>query len=251
MIRFMPGLALAIGHQQAESSDALFLKTTRSFSAGQYPEALAAANRLCQREPKNLRYQLLRGDVSFAAGKMDQCVAAFDAAIRIQPDIEPKLWQRGLALYYADRFADGVRQFETHQTVNSQDVENAVWHLLCEARESDIKRARRKLIPISRDPRVPMPEIYEMFAGRLTPDDVIKAARHNTRLVPKNGQRYRLQLYYAYLYIGLYQEMLGQLDESLKSIKQAEKLNPLAKTNFMGQVARVHLQLRGTSDQRK
>ena len=31
--------------------------------------------------------------------------------IQSQPAVKPYLWQRGLALYYADRFVDGAEQF--------------------------------------------------------------------------------------------------------------------------------------------
>ena len=215
-----------------------------TWSAGDYQAALKQATKLCQLQPDNIRYQLLLGDIGFAAGKMDESIAAYDAAIRIEPDVEPRLWQRGLALYYADRFADGVKQFETHQTVNSQDVENAVWHLLCAARVSDVEQAREKLIPITKDSRVPMAEVYEMFAGRMTSEDVLESARKTSARVPENGNDHKLQLYYAWLYIGLHQEMLGEHEASVESLKKAEEQNPLGKTNFMGQVARVHLQLR-------
>lgn len=235
---------LELPDQQDDSANELREKATTAFAAGRYQVAFEAAAKLCQREPDNLRYQLLLGDIGFAAGKFDESIAAFDSAIRIRPDIEPQLWQRGLALYYADRFADGVKQFETHQTVNSQDVENVVWHLLCAAQVSDVEEARKNLIPISKDSRVPMSEIYEMFAGRMTVEDVRKAARKTTENVLEDSGRYKLQLYYAYLYIGLYHEMLGDKERTIESLKKAVEVNPLGKTNFMGQVARVHLECR-------
>jgi lipoprotein NlpI len=76
-------------------------------------------------KPDDIRFQLFLGDVSFAAGKIGESIAAYDAAIRIDPDFEPRLWQRGLALFCADRFANGVKQVETHLTVNSQDGQQA------------------------------------------------------------------------------------------------------------------------------
>lgn len=225
----------------------LVTKSTTAFSAGRYQDALNTATKICELRPENIRYQMLRGEVAFAAGKMDACVAAYDAVIRIQPAIEPQLWQRGLALYYADRFADGVKQFETHQTVNSQDVENAVWHLLCAARISDVDQARKKLIPITGDSRIPMSQIYEMFAGRMTPEDVLQAAQATSPRVPAGSGQQKLQLYYAHLYTGLYHEMLGDAEAAQASLNKAEQNNTMGKTNFMGQVARVHLQLRDSN----
>lgn len=215
-----------------------------AFHKGQYSEAFQSVQKLCKQKPKLMRYQLLNGEISFAAGEMDACVAAYDAAIEMDDSIEPRLWQRGLALYYADRFADGVKQFETHQTVNSQDVENAVWHLLCAARVADLETARKKLIPIQQDTRIPMAKIYEMFAGRAKPEDVIKEANKTSKQVKEGSMSHRLQQYYAHLYIGLYQEMLGKEKMCKQSLEKAIACNPLGNTNFMGQVARVHLELR-------
>ena len=119
-----------------------------SFREGKYAVAFKNCSELCKLEPNNINYQVLLGDISFAAGQMDACVAAYDKLIELQPSLEPKLWQRGLALYYANEFKKGVQQFETHQLVNTQDVENAVWHLLCAARISNVEEGRGKLIPI-------------------------------------------------------------------------------------------------------
>ncbi|MDA7858318.1 hypothetical protein N9B05_00740 [Mariniblastus sp.] len=215
-----------------------------SFREGKYAVAFKNCSELCKLEPNNINYQVLLGDISFAAGQMDACVAAYDKLIELQPSLEPKLWQRGLALYYANEFKKGVQQFETHQLVNTQDVENAVWHLLCAARISNVEEGRGKLIPISEDRRVPMSQIYEMYAGRMTPEQVLAIANRTSPRVELDSEQHRLQRYYAYLYIGLYHEMLKDKEASIEAMKKAAKLNPLGKTNFMGQVARVHLQLR-------
>ncbi|MCX7414970.1 MAG: hypothetical protein NTY25_00540, partial [Planctomycetia bacterium] len=53
----------------------------------------------------------------FAAQPQESAIM-FDTLVKAQPLCEPDLWQRGLALYYADRFADAQRQFELHRTVN-------------------------------------------------------------------------------------------------------------------------------------
>lgn len=229
--------------ETTESISELGPKAQTAFSKGEYEKAYTLAVKICQLQPENVRYQLFLGEVSFAAGKMKECVAAYDQAIRLTPAMEPRLWQRGLALYYAQQFADGVKQFETHQTVNSQDVENAVWHLLCAARVSDVDAARKKLIPISGDTRIPMSQIYEMFAGRMTPDQVLERAQKSASQNTEGSTGQRLPLYYAHLYTGLYYEMLGNQESATKSLKKATEVNPLGKTNFMGQVARVHLKL--------
>ena len=61
------------------------------------------------------------------------------------PDEAPYLWQRGIALYYAGRYDDCRRQFESHRSVNPDDVENAAWHFLCVARAESPAKARAAL----------------------------------------------------------------------------------------------------------
>ena len=234
---------------KAQKSNELGRVAMSSFREGKYKAAFKNCSELCQLEPNNLNYQMMLGDISFAAGQMDACVAAYDKLIELQPSLEPRLWQRGLALYYAKKFEKGVQQFETHQLVNTQDVENAVWHLLCAAKISNVEAGRKKLIPISEDRRVPMSQIYEMYAGRMTPEQVLTIANQTSPSVELDSEQHRLQRYYAHLYIGLYYEMLENEQASLDSMKKATELNPLGKTNFMGQVARVHLQLRQAAKQ--
>ncbi len=40
-------------------------------------------------------------------------VQDFDAALAARPSIRPYLWQRGLSLYYLQRYADGAQQVRT------------------------------------------------------------------------------------------------------------------------------------------
>ena len=210
-----------------------------NFQQGNYAKAEELANAVIVRQPNNARIHRLTADIRFIAGNIPGAIESYDKVIELEPESKPYLWQRGLALYYAGNFKEGKSQFESHQTVNSQDVENAVWHLLCAANVDNLEDARKKLIPIERDSRVPMKEIYELFAGRLSPEQVIQGATAET----KN----ELPLYYAHLYIGLYHEMLGEQDSAAQSIGLAVKKSSDTKNNLMLQLARVHQELRAAS----
>jgi lipoprotein NlpI len=61
----------------------------------------------------------------FENGRFSASATAFDSLAKAVPDQAPYLWQRGIALYYAGRFDDCRRQFESHRAVNPNDVENA------------------------------------------------------------------------------------------------------------------------------
>ena len=164
----------------------------------------------------------------FQLGRIAQAVDGFDLVAKLVPGNAPQLWQRGIALYYAGRYNDCRRQFESHRTVNPNDVENAAWHFLCVARANSAEQAKRTQLPVGPDSRVPMREIYEMFRGRLTPERVMLAA----------GDGIEAQ-FYGYLYTGLYYEALGDSKRALRQITEAAN-NRFSVGGYMHDVARVH-----------
>jgi len=173
----------------------------------------------------------------FFAGQPVESSAAFDRLVKLEPDAEPELWQRGLALYYAGRFADGRRQFELHRTVNPADVENVAWHFACVARDQDPDQARKAIIPVGNDRRVPMREILDLFAGRADPAAVLAAAEAGPE------ERRRDQLCYAHLYLGLYFEAVGDAEKAKRHMLLAAHTHSM--DHYMGKVAQVHCRLRG------
>lgn len=175
-----------------------------------------------------------RGEQHFQNGRIQECLADFNRVVALSPEQAPHHWQRGIALYYAGLFAEGAAQFELHRTVNPEDVENSVWHFLCSARSpgGSVEMARAKLIPVREDGRPPMKEIFELFAGKISPKQVLSAGK-------AGGDQSR---FYADLYVGLYLEALGKKAESLQLIAQAA-VNPKA-NHYMGDVARTHLLVR-------
>lgn len=176
-----------------------------------------------------------RGMERFVANDIAGSIEDFDEAVELNPGIEPRLWQRGISYYYAGDFAKGVKQFEIHKTVNPHDVENATWHFICVAKSEGIESARKKLIAIDtkRDRRVPLKEVYELYAGRAKPDDVLNAAKNA-------GPRAQM---YAHLYIGLYVEATGDADAAKKHIGKAAAIE--MGERYTHDVAKVHVKQRG------
>ncbi len=173
---------------------------------------------------------LQRGTVEFRDGRITESVAAFDELAKLVPDQAPELWQRGIALYYAGRYQDCRAQFESHRTVNPNDVENAAWHFLCVAKAESPTKAKAALLPVGPDSRVPMGQIYRMFGGTLTPEAVLTAAGTSPA-----------SQFYAHLYTGLYFDALGNKDRALEHITAAAKAPYASVAGFMGWVARIHL----------
>jgi lipoprotein NlpI len=175
----------------------------------------------------------------FFDAKPKESVAAFDKVIELEPGAAPQLWQRGLALYYAGDFKEGRKQFELHRTVNPDDVENAAWHFLCVAKADGVDAARKALIPISGDARIPMAQVHDLFAGKGTEEAVLKAADSGDPA----SEEHRNQMCYAHLYLGLYDEALGHEDKAKEHLLKA--VTTYSMDHYMGKTAQVHVKLRG------
>ncbi len=175
----------------------------------------------------------------FQNGRIAESVAEFDIVSKLVPDKAPYLWQRGIALYYAGRYRDCRAQFESHRTVNPNDVENAAWHFLCVARGESVEKARAEMLAVGPDSRVPMREVYQMFRGALSPDKVLAVAGAGAE-----------SEFYAHLYVGLYFEAVGRKGDALVHIRAAAADRYATAGGYMHIVARVHLtilQQSGTS----
>ena len=168
----------------------------------------------------------------FRNGRISESVAGFDRLARLAADSAPQLWQRGIALYYAGRYQDCRAQFESHRTVNPNDVENAAWHFLCVARAESAEKARAALLPVGPDSRAPMGQIYQMLQGAVTPEKVLAAA----------GVQPEAQ-FYAHLYVGLYFEALGDKGRAREQMAAAAAERYAEAGGYMHMVARVHVGL--------
>ena len=199
----------------------------------EFDKTVADCTKLLSLTPGDAAALRRRGEAHFRLGRFRESVADFDREVGLDPGREPHHWQRGISLYYAGEYQRGANQFELHRTVNPDDVENAAWHYLCVARQSGVAKARASLLPVGPDERVPMREAYELFAGRATPDDVISAATAGN---PPPAQR-KARLFYAHLYVGLFNEASGAAEPARKHIRLAVEH---ADDGYMGDVARVH-----------
>jgi len=254
-----------------KSADELLTQAGVSFAKGHREDAIELATKAIEAEPKNAKAYYVRGrfyaevrqpqkavkdlnqalaldpaaalayyhrgEENFKLERVKESAADFDKFIDLSPDQAAKLWQRGISLYYAGRYEDGQRQFELHQTINSNDVENAVWHFLCVARRVGIDKARAALLKVENDPRVPMMQIYALYAAKGSAEEVMKAATTGKSSPNELNER----LFYAHLYLGLYFDVAGNEKMAREHIVQASELFKV--DNYMGDVARIHAAL--------
>jgi len=195
---------------------------------------LAHWNDVISSLPNDSRAHVQRGMVHFKLANIDESIAEFDVAEKLDPHLTPYLWQRGLSYYYASRFAEGAKQFEVDLTVNAQDVEETIWRYLCIARLHGSSEARESLLLVRNDPRFIMQRVYDLYAGRCSMDDVLGVGT-------VNDQRAK---FYSHLYVGLYFEADNQVEHTQHYITKAVNEYKID-DDYMWWVAVVHQKLRG------
>jgi len=232
------GQAIELADQAIElSSDAKAAWTVRALAneqVRQFAAALKDWDRVIELDAEDSVAYDRRGSVHFKLAEIDESIADFDRSIELRPETEAGHWRRGIAYYYAKRFEEGRRQFEAYQTVDDNDVENAVWQYLCIAAEDGPEEAREKMMHVGFDRRVPLMVVDAMFRGKAEPQDVLNAANAGE---VDDAER-KLRLFYAHLYLGLYHEAQGDAAASAKHMEMAVETYNVG--GYMWEVARVH-----------
>lgn len=218
----------------ADDARTLFRQGVEHLERRENEKAVTAFTAALKADPTLAAAHDRRGDAYLKLGKWKESVADFDAFLASNPRFAPEHWRRGIALYYADRFADGAKQFEVHKTANPEDVENAAWHYLCNAKVVGKEKARAELIAVTKDRRVPMAEIQKLFAGQLKPADVLAAAE---KVDAKTDAGVEAR-FYAHLYVGLWYEAEGDAAKAKEHIRTAAEKYKIG--HYMWDVANVH-----------
>jgi lipoprotein NlpI len=170
-----------------------------------------------------------RAESAFAQGRLADAVAGFDALATLVPSVAPYLWERGVALYFLGQYDQCAAQFASYHAIDAHDLENASWLFLCRARAASIDQARATQPPAGPDPRVMRTEIYDLFRGKLTPDEVLDAAGDTA-----------IAQFYAHVYVGLYLELMGDRAGARQQLLLASSERYREYGGFMNVVARVH-----------
>lgn len=202
-------------------------------SQRKHEEAVADFTQVLKIAPQAAEAYDHRGSERFKLGQIQESIDDFNLYIKARPDAEPGHWKRGISYYYAKQYDLGRKQFEGYQTVDDNDVENAVWRYLCTARVDGVEKARAELLKIKDDRRVPMMQVYAMFQGELQPEEVLAAAEAGDPTELERTER----LFYAHLYLGLFFDAAGNVEQAQEHIFQAEKLQI---AHYMWDVAKVH-----------
>lgn len=204
---------------------------------GEHSNALDAFDKAIRQDATAASAYYWRGRTLFCLGRVKPAVADFDRYVELAPKAESQQWERGIALYYAGEFERGAKQFELYQTYHDNDVENSTWRYLCVARSKGVDEARKTMLPIKDDRRVPMMAIYDFYQGKIAPEDVLAAVKTGS---PSEGELNARQ-FYAHLYLGLWYEAAGKKEFAAKHLAEAERHKI---GHYMWNVAQVHNELR-------
>jgi lipoprotein NlpI len=221
----------------AKNANGYLLRGSLYESLGKHDEAIADFDRCLKLQPQCAKAYDRRGSEQFKRGRIAESLVDFDAFLKLRPEAAPGHWKRGISLYYLGRYDEGRRQFEGYEKVDTNDVENAVWHFLCAARKDGIEKAQKAILKIGKDSRVPMMQVYDLYRGALGPADVLAAAESGGVGAAEKAGR----LFYAHLYLGLYYDVRGDSKKAREHLQLAAGKYRIG--HYMGDVARVHLDL--------
>ncbi len=179
-----------------------------------------------------------RGDAHLFLGEFRAAVADFEKMIALDPAQDAPHWRLGIADYFAGDFAKSARQFEKYHAADGRDRENGIWKFLAQAKADGVEKARTEMLVYTRFDREPFPALYEMFAGKKTPEEVL------AEIATKGLSNNENVMFFAHYYCGLGEELLGHRARALELLQQAVE-SPLRRRvaggpGYMWQVARLH-----------
>src|SRR5205085_12222499 len=85
------------------------------------------------------------------------------------------------------------------------------------------------------DTRVPMMELYELYAGRGTEQQVMAAVEAGD----PSDDELNVRRFYAHLYLGLYHEAAGDKEQAKKHLTKAADEHEIS--HYMWDIARMHV----------
>lgn len=184
-----------------------------------------------------------RGDAHFFNGDFKAAVADYNKMVELDPTISASHWRRGIACYYAKQYTEAAKQFEIYHSFDNVDRENGIWRFFSQYKAKGAAAAQQGLLKYEKDDREPFPDLYRMFQGQTTPETVLKNIETAKIDAGERSKRY----FYAYLYIGLNESLLGHQGQARMYLKKSVENDwgPAAGfgPNYMWHTGRLELQL--------
>ncbi|MCA9009928.1 MAG: hypothetical protein KDB01_09295 [Planctomycetaceae bacterium] len=179
-----------------------------------------------------------RGDLLMFLGEFERAETDYVEMVRLKPELDASHWRLGIAMFFAGHPQQAAQQFDKYNSFDNVDRENGIWRYLSHYRAFGREEARRQLLRYEKDDRPPFKEVYQLFDGGLTADDVLKAIPDDPAATDRDAR-----LFYSHLYIGMNQVVEGKTEAAQASLRSAT-LNPWPRKagfgpNYMWHVARL------------
>jgi lipoprotein NlpI len=195
---------------------------------------LKEADAVVAREPNSVQAYSRRGDLYLFLARFPEAIADFEKMIALDPSEDAPHWRLGIAYYYQGEYAKAARQFEKYDTYDGhKDRENGIWRFLAQVHTDGLEKARAEMLVYTEFDREPFPALYEMFAGRRTPDDLVAE-------IEQKGFAHHEQVgFFGFFYAGMDEVVLGHRARAMELLKRAVDLMPSFNTVYMWNVARL------------
>ena len=218
-------------------------KAQRDKMTRQFEERVATLTGQIEKQPDSVPLYSQRADALFFLGRFRKAVADYEKMVKLDADLDASHWRRGIAWFYDGKYKKAAHQFEIYNSFDDVDRENGIWRFFSQARAYGLKRAAEGLLKYKKDDREPFPAVYQLFAGKTTPEKIlaeIKAAKISDTEREK-------RFFYAELYIGLNHAIHNRPAKARPHLRKAvaNKWGPAGGygPHYMWEVGRLHYEL--------
>ena len=157
-----------------------------------------------------------RGDLSMFLGEFEHAESDYVQMIRLKPELDASHWRLGIAMFFAGHPEKAAQQFDKYNSFDDVDRENGIWRYLSHYRAFGREEARRQLLRYEKDDRPPFKEVYQLFDGGLTADDVLRAIPDDLAATDRDSR-----MFYSHLYIGMNQVVESKTAAAKASLRNA------------------------------
>ena len=222
--------------QVAQSQEPVPKDELKMIQARYTAQENAASARL-KRNPEDVSAYSARGDARLFLGNFEGSRKDYERMIQLNPKLDVSHWRLGIAYFYLKDYDKAARQFKIYHNYDQVDRENGIWRFMSQYKASGLAVARKGLLKYEKDDRPPYPWLYDVFAGKIQPEEVFSKIEEEAF-----DDRYKTRvLFHAYLYVGIYLELTEDSKKALPYLRKAAA-NAYGRTTgpYMWQVARIH-----------
>lgn len=209
----------------------------------EFQERAEKASKQIEASPQSTGAYSNRGDARFFAGDFAGALADYEKMVELDPKLATSHWRRGIAYFYAKKYKEAANQFEIYHTYDDVDRENGIWRFFSQEKAYGLEKAKEGLLKYEKDDREPFPDVYRLFAEKITPEEILSRI---AKADISDEEREKRE-FYAHLYIGL-NHALHQRNERAKTHLAEAVKNEWGREagygpSYMWHVGRVHYDL--------